>query len=107
MVGSRVVYKALNCYYLVPITKVGYTSGNMSKGTIAFLLGIFLILLPYLGIPSLWKQYTYVALGIILVLLGYALRRAQYFREIDSGNGERNGETFVETTQNLFTQTKE
>ena len=53
------------------------------------------------------KQYTYVALGIILVLLGYALRRAQYFREIDSGNGERNGETFVETTQYLFTQTKE
>ena len=74
----------------------------MSKGTIAFLLGIILILLPYMGIPSLWKQYAYVALGIVLVLLGYGLRRAQYFREIDNGNGERGGETFVETTQNLF-----
>lgn len=55
-----------------------------------------------MGIPSLWKQYAYVALGIVLVLLGYGLRRAQYFREIDNGNGERGGETFVETTQNLF-----
>lgn len=72
----------------------------------AFLLGILLILLPYLGIPSLWKQYAYVILGIILVLLGYALRRAQYFHEIDQGNGERGGETFVETTQNLFSQPK-
>lgn len=78
----------------------------MSKGTLAFLLGIILILLPYLGIPSLWKQYAYVGLGVVLVLLGYALRRAQYYREIDQGNGERSGETFVETTQNLFTQTK-
>jgi uncharacterized membrane protein len=78
----------------------------MSKGTIAFLLGIILILLPYLGIPSSWKQYVYVGLGVVLVLLGYALRRAQYFREIDQGNGERSGETFVETTQNLFAQPK-
>jgi len=78
----------------------------MSKGTIAFLLGIVLILLPYLGIPSSWKQYVYVGLGVVLVLLGYALRRAQYFREIDQGNGERSGETFVETTQNLFAQPK-
>lgn len=78
----------------------------MSKGSITFFLGIVLILLPYLGIPSLWKQYAYVILGIVLVLLGYALRRAQYFREIDQGNGERSGETFVETTQNLFSNTK-
>jgi hypothetical protein len=74
----------------------------MSKGTFVFLLGILLILIPYLGIPSLWKQYLYVGLGVILLLVGYALRRAQYLREIDLGNGERGGETFVETTQNLF-----
>lgn len=78
----------------------------MSKGTLAFLLGIILILLPYLGIPSVWKNYLYVGLGVVLILLGYGLRRAQYFREIDQGNGERSGETFVETTQNLFAQTK-
>lgn len=78
----------------------------MSKGTFVFLLGILLILIPYLGIPSLWKQYMYVGLGILLLLMGYAIRRAQYLQEIDLGNGERGGETFVETTQNLFTETK-
>ena len=78
----------------------------MSKGTLTFLLGILLILLPYLGIPSVWKQYAYVGFGITLILLGYALRRAQYFREIDRGNGERGSDTFVETTQNLFANSK-
>ncbi len=78
----------------------------MSKGTLTFLLGILLIVLPYLGIPSVWKQYAYVGLGIILILLGYALRRAQYFQEIDRGNGERGSDTFVETTQNLFATKK-
>lgn len=78
----------------------------MSKGTLTFLLGMILILLPYLGIPTAWKNYAYVGLGIILILLGYILRRAQYFREIDQGNGERGGETFVETTQNLFATSK-
>jgi hypothetical protein len=77
----------------------------MSKGTLAFLLGIILILTPYLGIPSLWKQYVYVGLGVSLVLLGYALRRSQYFAEIDQGNGQRGGETFVETTESLFSTT--
>ena len=48
----------------------------------------------------------YVGLGILLLLMGYAIRRAQYLQEIDLGNGERGGETFVETTQNLFAETK-
>jgi hypothetical protein len=78
----------------------------MSKGTFVFLLGILLIVLPYLGIPSLWKHYLYIGIGCTLLLVGYALRRAQYLREIDLGNGERGGETFVETTQNLFADTK-
>ncbi|MES2749668.1 MAG: hypothetical protein V4668_02920 [Patescibacteria group bacterium] len=78
----------------------------MSKGTLTFLVGILLVVLPYLGIPSAWKQYAYVGIGVVLILLGYALRRAQYFREIDRGNGERVSDTFVETTQNLFANTK-
>ncbi len=79
----------------------------MKKGTFIFLLGIILIVLPYLGMPTLWKQYVYVALGALLLIVGYALRRAQYLTDIDLGNGERGGETFVETTQNLFADTKE
>lgn len=78
----------------------------MTKGTLVFILGILLIVLPYVGLPSAWKQYIYVGLGIILLLIGYAIRRAQYYREIDMGNGERGGETFVETTQSMFANIK-
>lgn len=74
----------------------------MTKGTFVFLLGILLVLVPYLGIPTSWKQYIYVGLGIVLILVGYAIRRSRYLSDIDRGNGERGGETFVETTQNLF-----
>ena len=76
----------------------------MTKGTFIFLLGLLLIVLPYLGIPETWKQYLYIGLGILLVLIGYMLRRAQYLIDIDRGNGERGGETFVETTKQLFTE---
>lgn len=80
-----------------------YTTFNsMTKGTFLFFLGLFLVTLPYLGVPSIWKQYIYVALGILIVLIGYSLRRSQYLREIDLGNGHRGGETFVETTDSLF-----
>jgi hypothetical protein len=78
----------------------------MTKGTMVFLLGMVLILTPYLGIPSTWKQYVYVGLGALFVLLGYAIRRSRYLLDMDRGNGERGGETFVETTQNLFGEMK-
>jgi low affinity Fe/Cu permease len=78
----------------------------MTKGTFVFLLGILLCLIPYLGIPSAWKQYIYLGLGVILILIGYMIRRARYLTDIDRGNGERGGETFVETTQNLFGEIK-
>ena len=77
----------------------------MTNGTFLFFLGLFLIALPYFGIPSVWKQYMYIGLGILIVLIGYSLRRAHYLRELDMGNGHRGGETFVETTDSLFRDT--
>lgn len=74
----------------------------MRKGSFVFLIGILLVLLPYLGIPNLWKQYATIISGVLLIFLGYAIRRAQYLADIDSGNGERVSETFVETTRELF-----
>jgi len=76
----------------------------MTKGTFVFFIGIILIVLPYLGIPLAWKEYLYIGIGTLLLVVGYALRRAQYLAEIDLGNGERGGETFIETTKNLFTE---
>ena len=78
----------------------------MTKGTFVFLLGMLLVVVPYLGIPTSYKQYIYVGLGVILILVGYAIRRSRYLSDIDRGNGERGGETFIETTQNLFGDSK-
>ena len=74
----------------------------MSKETLVFITGIILTLVPFLGVPENWKQYTVAALGAFLVIVGYFLRRALYYKRIDHGNGERGDESFVETTQQLF-----
>lgn len=73
----------------------------MRSGSLVFLLGIILVLVPYLGIPALWKQYVIVGSGALLIILGYAIRRQKYLSAIDNGE-ERVSETFVETTQELF-----
>ncbi|MCB9810547.1 MAG: hypothetical protein H6779_01705 [Candidatus Nomurabacteria bacterium] len=74
----------------------------MSKETLVFIFGFFLVLLPFLGIPEPWKQYMIAAIGVVLVMVGYLLRRALYLSRIDRGNGERGTDSFVETTKQLF-----
>lgn len=78
----------------------------MSKGTLIFVIGIFLTVLPFLGIPEAWKQYTIAVAGVFLVIIGYMLRRALYLSKIDRGNGERGEDSFVETTGQLFDENK-
>ena len=72
------------------------------KGTIIFFFGIALMLIPSLGIPLQWKQYILFGMGILLLLIGYVVRRADYFRTLESEGGLRSEETFVETTAPLF-----
>jgi len=74
----------------------------MTKETFVFLLGIFLTLIPFLGVPELWRQYAVMGIGFLLILVGYILRRAVYLSRIDKGNGERGTDSFVETTEPLF-----
>lgn len=74
----------------------------MSKATLVFIVGILLTIVPFLGIPEFWKNTAVTVLGALLLIVGYALRRAQFFAEIDRGNGERGTNSFVETTQPLF-----
>lgn len=47
----------------------------MSKDTTLVVLGVWITFLPYLGIPSSWKTTLFVLTGLILVLLGLAMRR--------------------------------
>lgn len=74
----------------------------MSKETLVFLFGIILTILPFIGIPLLWRQYAIFGIGIVLILIGYILRRKVFLERIDQGNGERGTDSFVETTEKLF-----
>lgn len=74
----------------------------MSRESLVFLFGIFLTVLPFLGIPETWRQYSIALVGAILILIGYSLRRSLYLSKIDKGNGEIGDNSFVETTKPLF-----
>jgi hypothetical protein len=78
----------------------------MTKETLVFFTGILLVLVPFLGIPELWRQYVVAGLGVLLILIGYVLRRSVYLARIDKGNGERGTDSFVETTEPLFKETE-
>jgi len=74
----------------------------MRKGSLVFFIGLLLVILPYLGIPSLWKQYLTIGAGVVLIFLGYIIRRQQFLSSLENNRGERVGDTFVETTPELF-----
>ena len=74
----------------------------MSKETIVFISGILLIIVPFLGVPLVWREYTIAALGVLLTFIGYALRRGLYLKYIERSDGERATDSFVETTDKLF-----
>lgn len=68
----------------------------MSRESIVFTLGILLLVIPSLGIPESWKFYFFMAAGVILVVVGYSLRRSAYLRSIQKENGERGTDSFSE-----------
>lgn len=69
----------------------------MSREAIVFLLGFMLILIPFLGVPSAWKEQSIIGIGIVLMLCGYSLRRSAFLREIESEDGERVADSFSES----------
>ncbi len=70
----------------------------MSRESIVFTLGILLLVIPHLGIPESWKFYFLITAGVLLVVVGYSLRRSAYLRSIERDNGERGTDSFVENT---------
>jgi hypothetical protein len=74
----------------------------MRTGSYVFIIGILLIILPFLGIPSIWKQYLTITFGIALLLFGYIIRRRQFLMSHTNDDGEFVTETFVETTPEMF-----
>ncbi len=68
----------------------------MKRESLIFLLGIAIVLLPFIGIPSEWKRVGYMLAGFSLALLGYQLRRAAFLRSITQPSGERRADVYVE-----------
>lgn len=69
----------------------------MSRESFVLVMGLVVFFTPWLGIPETWKLYILSACGLLLLMVGYLLRRAAYLRKIDIGNGERGTDSFVES----------
>ena len=63
----------------------------MSKEMTVIVLGVWVMLVPYLGVPGSWRTAILVISGLTLVLVGFFLRT-----EALSRGGRRSSQTFVE-----------
>ncbi len=68
----------------------------MSRESLVLFFGILVSAVSYLGIPSEWKEWVILGSGIVLIILGYSLRRSAFFRSIEVAPGERRADAFVE-----------
>jgi len=68
----------------------------MSRESLVFILGIVVFVSPFLGVTTETKRIILVAVGVLLIYVGYKLRRAAYFQSIELATGERKSEMFVE-----------
>ncbi len=69
----------------------------MSRESFVFLIGFVVFFTHFLGLPRDWKEIIYLGAGIMLMLVGFSLRRSAFLRSIDDGNGERRAGAFVES----------
>ncbi len=74
----------------------------MSRESLVLLLGIVVLFAPVIGTPDRWKNYGLITVGILLVIIGYSLRRSSYYRRIDRGNGESGTDSFTESQPSLL-----
>ena len=47
----------------------------MSKTKILFIVGMFIVVLPYLGFPYLWKNVLFAVSGLGVAFIAYTLNR--------------------------------
>ncbi|OGG61222.1 hypothetical protein A3C87_03695 [Candidatus Kaiserbacteria bacterium RIFCSPHIGHO2_02_FULL_49_34] len=71
----------------------------MTREIIVVFLGIFVALVPYLGVPQSLRETLLVLCGVLLVLLGIGLRHARYRRSITHHSSELHGSSFSESTR--------
>lgn len=70
----------------------------MTKESLVLFLGIIVFFIPRSGFPSEWQRYILYGAGILLIVVGYLLRRGAYLRRIERANGDRATDSFVESS---------
>jgi uncharacterized membrane protein len=68
----------------------------MSRESFVFLIGFIVFFTPFLGIPRDWKEWVSIVAGVVIMFLGYKLRRAAFLRSITHESGEHRSDVFVE-----------
>ncbi len=71
----------------------------MSRESLVFILGFVLLFVPFVGLHTVQKTYLTVGIAVILIFVGYSLRRSRYLRQLERGQGERGNDSFVEKFQ--------
>lgn len=69
----------------------------MSKETFVFALGFLVFFTSFLGLPSEYKKWILIISGILLMAIGYRLRRNAFLQSLEFETGERRGDAFVES----------
>jgi uncharacterized membrane protein len=74
----------------------------MSKRLTLLFLGIIIILMPFLGFPSSWKNIFFVVVGLVIVLISLAMRREEF------ANSDRviSKQVTTEVYTEVFSETK-
>ena len=52
----------------------------MSKEVLVIVLGVWILIVPFLGIPSSWKTTIFALSGLAIVVIGFLLRTEAYSR---------------------------
>ena len=73
----------------------------MSKEMSIILLGVWVIIVPYLGLPEAWRIFLIVLSGIAIVVIGLLLRGETLSRGVE----ENKNHPFVEHTHKPDTTT--
>lgn len=76
----------------------------MSRESFIAILGFLVFITPFLGVPRSYSDKFLMLIGIVLMFVGYGLRRAAFLRSIEQENGERRADAFVESVPDIKTQ---
>ena len=79
----------------------------MSKETAVFVCGVIVFFTPFLGVPSEYKKWILIVFGVVLMGIGYTLRRRAFLQSIEHEGGARQTDAFVESAPVVSLSEKE